>query len=122
MDMKHPESMVKVIIAVLQEGLLELSDEAFQRQVWTGSAGDAVQSSLDECLASVFDDSGLTEALDKGGVDLEDDLYASLRRLDSITRAIDARAPVEQLLDDPALRRAREEAAHALRLLDQSAG
>ncbi|MFD0484989.1 hypothetical protein ACFQ46_20545 [Kineococcus sp. GCM10028916] len=114
--------MLRVDIGVLREGLLELSDEAFQRRVWTNSAGDDVMSSLVECLASVFDDSGLTDALDRGDVGFNDDLGASLRRLDSITAAIDQRAPVEQLLDDPALRRAREEAAHTLRLLDESAG
>jgi hypothetical protein len=112
--------MLRVNIEVLREGLLELSDEAFQRRVWTNSAGDDVMSSLGECLCSIFDDSGLTDARDRGDVGF-DDLGVSLRRLDSITAAIDERVPVEQLLDDSALRRAREEAAHTLRLLDESA-
>ena len=55
---------MRVLTSLVGEALEELSDDTYQARVWTG-ATTGVVSSLEECLAQLFDDSGLGDALDR---------------------------------------------------------
>jgi hypothetical protein len=57
-----------------------LADEAYQRQLWLAAGGPEV-SSFTECISRLWDDSGLSDALDRPqGVytpEIDDQLRAS---------------------------------------------
>ena len=75
----------RVLHGHVEEALLELADEHAQRRLWLSTgAGGAAASSCDECLASLLDDSGLADALDKGAV-YGSETDAFLRKLVRIT-------------------------------------
>lgn len=90
---------MSVYTETVRDALAELSDAEYQRRVWMGRGAANEMSSFDESVERLFGDSGLSIALDRGGV------YGShvddeLRRLHALVGRIDgARSPAEILLD-----------------------
>lgn len=50
---------------MIKEGLAQLADRDYQERIWGGNGG-RVQSSFVECLETIFDDSVLSIALERG--------------------------------------------------------
>ena len=79
--------------------LKELSDVDFQRRVWVRGEGSEI-SSLTETMCELFDDSGLTLALDKGeGSVYDEEIDAALRRLGTMMDAVDTSADTEEIIE-----------------------
>ena len=56
-----------ILIDHVRDGLSALSDKAHQRNVWMRLHDGGQMDSFEEAVCRVFDDSGLGDALDKGG-------------------------------------------------------
>jgi len=102
----------------LIEALQELSDAEFQRRAWLASEGPVV-SSFSEDVCQVFDDTGLSLALDAGRrpPELDEQAFTALQELDAAVRRVEQAAPPERLLQDPRVKEVREIAARALALV-----
>ncbi len=102
------------LIAALQY----LSDAEFQRRAWLASEGPVV-SSFSEDVSQVFDDTGLSLALNAGRCppELEERVFTALKELGAAVRRVDQAAPPERLLQDPRVKEVRELAARALALV-----
>ena len=98
---------------VVSEALRELSDEDFQRRVWLEPHGPEV-GSLTEAVERLFDDSGLSAALEESSTTYLPGTDSALTELDSLLKQMDDRRPPAVILRDPRLRRVRELAASAL--------
>jgi hypothetical protein len=107
---------VEQLIAALQD----LSDAEFQRRAWLASAGPVV-SSFSEDVSQVFDDTGLSLALDAGKCppELDEQAFSALKELGSAVRQVDQAAPPERLLQDQRVKEVREIAARALALFTE---
>jgi hypothetical protein len=104
-----------VIDSIVEEALRELADESFQRRVWLGqSAGE--MSSFTECVAHLFDDSGLGDALEGAGIVYSESIDDLLRELDEVLGRVmgHSRSP-EDVVGDPAMDQARSLARWILR-------
>lgn len=101
--------MTNVVQALVVDGLGELADEAAQRALWLASDGPEV-SSFTECLSRIWDDSGLSDALDRPQDVYTTEIDDRLRSLRATLARIDDRLAPNAILDDPRLRRARLEA------------
>ncbi len=101
--------MIGVVRELVEDGLRELADERYQRDLWLASSGPEV-SSFTECVERLLDDSGLSDELDKGGVVYTAQIDERLRALRALLDQIDdSRAPAE-ILRDPRLHQARSQA------------
>lgn len=102
----------------LISALRDLSDADFQRRTWLASEGPVV-SSFSEDVCQVFDDTGLSLALDAGRCppELEEQAFAALQELDAAVRRVDQASPPERLLRDPRVKEVREIAARVLALV-----
>ena len=71
-----------IYVRNLIEGLQELSDERFQERVWPAS-GWPESSSFEELVAQIFDDTGLSDALDSGKCppELDSQAFSALKDL-----------------------------------------
>lgn len=98
--------------------LRNLSNADFQRQAWLASEGPVV-SSFSEDVCQVFDDTGLTLALDAGKCppELEEQAFLALQELDVAVRRVDQAAPPERLLRDPRVKEVREISGSVLALV-----
>ena len=94
--------MIHVYDETVAKGLHELADRAVQERLWR-STGPPEVSSFDECLSSLWDDNGLTDAMDRPGVVFTVDIDAQLRRLDKKLSKVDPWQSVDDLLRDPKL-------------------
>lgn len=105
-------------IEQLIAALRDLSDADFQRRAWLASEGPVV-SSFSEDVCQVFDDTGLSLALDAGRrpPELEEQAFTALQELDAAVRRVEQAAPPERLLQDPRVKEVREIAARALTLV-----
>ena len=97
---------------LVENGLAELADPAYQDRVWTGRAPGEM-SSFTECIATLFDDSGLGLALDDGGV-FGPRIDAQLHSLAALAHAIGTDRPMEQLATDPRFAECRQIAGDVL--------
>ncbi|RIK04923.1 MAG: hypothetical protein DCC49_13090 [Acidobacteria bacterium] len=103
----------------LVEGALrELADESRQRELWL-SKGYPEVSSFTECVCRLFDDSALTDALDRSGTVYTPEIDDRLRALGELLGGIDSYRPPEEILKDPQLDRARSMAQALLRDLSR---
>lgn len=104
----------------LRSALMDLSDAEFQRRAWLASDGPVV-SSFSEDISQVFDDTGLSRALDAGTCppELEERAFTALQQLSVAVRRVDQAAKPERLLQDPMVKEVRELAAHALALVGE---
>lgn len=105
-------------IEQLIAALRDLSNADFQRRAWLASEGPVV-SSFSEDVCQVFDDTGLSLALDAGRCppELEEQAFTALQELDAAVGRVEQAAPPERLLQDPRVKEVREIAARALALV-----
>ncbi|HEV7928408.1 MAG TPA: hypothetical protein VGR14_23850 [Verrucomicrobiae bacterium] len=96
--------------------LEELSDEQFQRSVWLASSGPEI-SSLTEAICGLFDDSGLSIALDKGKMVFTEEIDDLLRGLGHALGAVEESLPPARLIIDPKMVSVREQATRLLHLI-----
>lgn len=100
---------------LVREALAELADEAYQREIWLASEGPRVGSLL-EATERLFDDSGLSDALDRAGSHVIDEpIDAGLRRLRRMLKPLaDSNLPVPDVLATRQMAEARALAAKVL--------
>jgi hypothetical protein len=94
--------------------LSELADAELRSRLWL-SDGSTDVSSLDECACSLYDDSGLGDALDRESpavYDMATD--ADLRSLRRMLRLVDRDRAVTDVLADPVIHEAGDIAARLL--------
>ena len=109
-------SVSDVVHALVEDALAELSDEGYQRRVWLAVDGPEVSSFI-ECVSRLWDDSGLTDAIDRRRGAYGAVVDARLRSLRATLGRIDeGRAPAA-ILGDPSLAVARAEATGILSVL-----
>lgn len=109
--------MIHVADEIVEEALRELSDEHAQARLWSSAGGTKV-SSLPEAKSRLWDDSGLSDAMDRS-VAYNDEVDTQLRRLRVVLRRVDENAPVGTLLASPDLASARSLAKELLDRLRQ---
>lgn len=78
--------------------LYELSDASFQERAWLHCSDDEV-SSPTETVNQLFDDSGLSELLERGIV-FSENADSALKQLSQLIDTIDFEQPIEVLLVD----------------------
>lgn len=110
--------MSRLDVAKLVVSLEELAGREFQERVWVAGEGPDV-SSFSEAVSQAFDDTGLSDVLDKDGLDLHvgADAVAALRELGTAISRVDQSLPPAALIDHPAMQRVRAAAQRALQLL-----
>ncbi|MGH2572317.1 MAG: hypothetical protein ACRDGU_02315 [Actinomycetota bacterium] len=94
--------MTEVIDELVENALRELADEAYQRRLWLASGGSEV-SSFTECVSRLWDDSGLSEALDQPHSVYTPEIDDHLRELRAFLGRIDDSRSPEAILKDPRL-------------------
>lgn len=105
---------------MVRSALAELSDESYQRRVWTGRGGDAEMSSFAECVARLYDDSGLDLALERDRQIYDAGIDDDLRLLGELVARIDSSRSPGELVDDPQMGRVRLRAEAILRAVDDT--
>jgi hypothetical protein len=110
-----------VMTHLVRSGLEELADAEFQRRVWRGQENGRM-SSFVECVSTLFDDSDLGRALDRGTPVYEVEVDDQLRTLRELVARIDGSRSPDEILRDPLMPVARSAAAAALRSLNRVAG
>ena len=99
--------------------LLELGDEARQRQLWLECGGDEI-SSFVEAVLGVFDDSALEYMLNSGESEFGGAVDAQFAELWKLCDAIGYDISQEEVLAHPQMRSVRRVAQRILRMTDSS--
>lgn len=105
--------MSDVINELVEDALRELSDEQRQRELWLAESGPEV-SSLEECIARLWNDSGLGPALEGEATVYSPQIDAHLRDLRRVLARVDPWRPPLKILSDPMLHSARSAASSVL--------
>lgn len=108
--------MTIVVDELVESALRELADETHQREMWLASTGPEV-SSFTECISRLWDDSGLSEALDRPQSVYSPEIDQRLRELRTLLTGFDDSRSPEEILRDPQLDRARSMASALLEAL-----
>ena len=104
----------------LLEGLLELSDETVQENLWDNADGNTDEmSSYEEAICFVFDDSGASRAFEKGQLETVygADFTKRFARLDSLVGSIPIELSSKEIIKHPRMEEIREVASELVRLL-----
>lgn len=101
--------------ALVFECLEQLKNRELQENLWLGKVPNQ-QSSFEEAVAGLFDDSGLGIALEKGETGFSAATESRLRELSQQLSKVRARAPAE-ILRDLGFARVRDLAANILELM-----
>lgn len=96
-----------------------LTDKDLQLRLWTSDGSSGEWSSFDEFACMLFDDTGLTFALDEGRTGYSTAAETSLRKLCEAISRVPNLDP-ELQVDHPNMVRVRELAATALREVEAS--
>jgi hypothetical protein len=107
--------VTRVVDQLVEDALRELADEHAQATLWNASGGPEV-SSLAESKCRLWDDSGLSDAMERGVV-YSKSIDTQLRQLRDVLRRIDESAPVDAILASPHLEAARALAKQVLESL-----
>lgn len=102
--------------------LEELSDESYQRRVWTGRGGDNEMSSFIECVSRLYDDSGLDLALERDQPIFGTTIDADLQALGDLIARMDSSRSPDEIVGDPVMSRVRDRATAILQALDEGGG
>jgi hypothetical protein len=97
--------------------LRELADVDFQRRVWTGRGLPDEMSSFVEAVETVFDDSGLEPDLGLGRPVFGPEVDAKLVALGILLQRIAVDRAPDEIIDDPLMADARQQAAAILEVL-----
>ena len=109
-----------IIEEIVEDALRHLADEAEQRRSWLASHGPEVYSWA-EATCHLWDDSGLSSALDRPGVTYSVEIDERLRQLHELMRRVDSERSPQDILGDPLLPRIRDLAARLLKDLREFA-
>jgi hypothetical protein len=98
-------------LELILEALRELSDAEYQTALWTGKL-KGEQSSFVEAVCVLFDDAGLTRALDSGSLErsYSNALCLCARKLNTLVSLLDHSESPEQTLNHPKMNNLREAA------------
>lgn len=107
---------MQVYEEMVRDALSELADEDHQRQLWT-SLTPSGQSSLEECWERLFDDSGLSAALDRQTEVFGEQPDQSLRDLDAALRQVPVNASADDVIASDEMALVRRLATTTLSLL-----
>jgi hypothetical protein len=103
------------------ECLTELSDESLQRRRWLAEgvdpSGAVEMSSFEEAVCGLFDDTGLSGALEKGATGFGEDVDRQLRELHKLLNPIDSRRSPKEIMSDPRMARVRKISSDLLRMI-----
>lgn len=99
--------MTHVVDDLIEDALRELADEQAQEALWRAVNGPDV-SSLIECTSRLWDDSGLSTAMEQPGDVYNPGIDDRLGHLRRVLHRIDATQPVESVLANPYLSEVRE--------------
>jgi hypothetical protein len=114
--------MIKVYKNNIIEGLNYLSSYELQKIAWFEN-DQGLSSSYVEDVESVFDDTGLDDALNEGHVVFDKKTDSALRELDESTNSIDEFTQTdEEIFNSPEMAIVRKKAAKALELVLASDG
>ena len=103
---------------LIRDCLHELSDESYQRRIWTGSSGPEI-SSLTEATCQLFDDSALDLAFEKGLV-FGEPVDEMLKELGTRLVEISDNRPPLDVINDPKMVAIRQLSAQIRDLLPES--
>jgi hypothetical protein len=100
------------------DALRELADEAYQQRVWCGDGGQEM-SSFVEAICGLFDDSGLSDALENS---VREPVFSflideNLKKLRIAISTIEQSAAPADLIRDPKMQRVRGLAKSILQAL-----
>jgi hypothetical protein len=109
--------VAKVLVGHVREALRELSDEQYQRRVWTGQS-EREMSSFIEAVEYLYTDSGLSDELDRGNPVFGTAIDDRLRGLGDALGKLDNNRSDIELIDDPAMQPIRDSAAAILRSIE----
>jgi len=107
---------MNILIEDVIDGLTELRDKEAQEKLWLH--GDEEISSFTEAICGVFDDGGVSRALDKGEVD--EPLASLFRRLDSLVAKVPEHSKPDHIIAHPAMEDVRTVAGELLKALRES--
>ena len=110
---------------VIRENVIDclksLADSSYQRNAWLASSGPIV-SSFSEDVSQLFDDTGLSDALEHGTRIFGDVIDRDLRALGEAVIAVDESTPPADLLDSDELANIRQLAASLLSRISAQEG
>ena len=91
-------------LAMLRSRLEELASLDEQERVWLGNSSD-VMSSFEEAVCGVFDDAGITRAMDSGVLRKEfgDEVFDQFRALDALIQKVPVNLAPSDLVSRPLL-------------------
>jgi len=106
--------MTKVQLDEVIDALFELSDKEKQKQLWVvGEDGEI--SSFTEAICGVFDDGGITQALERGQLDKS--LHDRFNELKRIVDQIPENLHPDRIIEHPSMPRIRVVASDLLGML-----
>ena len=103
-------------VELIRAALAELADEQLQTLAWNARISGEIHS-FEECVAMLFTDSGLSDALDSGHA-FSSKVDARLRDLQRLLGQIDSFRTVDEIMNDPLLESSRKLAGELLSDLD----
>ena len=107
--------MTNVQFDELIDALNELSDKEVQMKLWV-RGDDGHMSSFTEAICGVFDDAGITRALEKG--QLEKDVHDRFVELDKLVVQVPENLRPEKIIEHKLMPRIREVASQLLHLVN----
>ena len=107
--------MPKLYVSKIIDSLKHLADEQFQRKAWL-STGAYPVSSFSEDICQLFDDTGLSDLLEKGLAEryLGLGVTAQILKLDSAIDQVDDSLSPQEILELPEMEEVRKQAAVVL--------
>jgi hypothetical protein len=102
-----------MIIREIIEALEELSDVEAQKRLWVNGGPEGV-SSFTEAICGVFDDGGVTRALESGELAQRPKLQKLFEQLDALVGKVDEGRPPDQIIQDPEMAVIRDVASQLL--------
>jgi hypothetical protein len=111
--------MTAVNAPLVRSALAELADETYQRRVWTGQSGGREIASFIECVESLFDDSGLGDALERNEETYGSAISDNLESIHALLGRIDGQRSSDEIILDPLMLRVRSLASTILQAMDE---
>lgn len=112
--------MIRVYRDHVVSALRELADREFQERVWLARDPRGLMSTFDECVESLFDDSGLSIELDAGRTVFPGEADDQLRRIDALVHRIGFGRTDAEIIADPRMERIRQVAIEILLALGEN--
>ena len=94
---------------ILIEGLYEMSSKEFQEEYWLSGDDPSKMSSFDEAVCYIFDDAGLTRAVETGYLaeNFSKEVCLKVTKLDKMIKLVPDDAPTEDIIEHPKMEKVR---------------